>query len=427
MAFSEIIFECTAQELLPQGGVLCWRNSKKFLTFNALPGEKIRAKVIKKHKTLGKAIAIEILEPSPLRQQPLEEHFLSCSPWQIMPYDAEKKYKLELCYQIFKNQGIELPEGLELYSSDERFQYRNKMEYSIYHEPDGGNLSLSFYARDYKRKNCLDECILAHPSITKASKNVINWLNTVKNDVPYRSIKSLLLRSNSQGEVLGGLFVTTKDFPMPTSNFDMKSFAIYLSNPKSPASVIDETLYFNGDAVLTEQLLGKTFQYGLMSFFQIYPKTFEHALLGMKDYVQGNVLDYYSGVGSISIALSDNIEHSVLLDCTADSIEFAQKNLELNQLSHFETYLAPAEKMLEHIQSDKILILDPPRSGLHPKVIHRIINVLPKRVIYLSCNPVTCAENIKSILPYYNISFQHLYNFFPSTAHMEYLIILDKK
>ena len=421
----EIIFEGIAQELLPQGGCLCEWNQRKFNTWNALPGEKIRAKVLKKNRTLGKAIAIEILTPSPERIPPIEDHFLSCSPWQIMNYETEKREKIALFSRIFQNYGIILPKNLDLYSPPQRIKYRNNMEYSIYHERDG-KISLAFFARDYRRKLTLDSCILAHPSITKAATIIINWLNTV--DVPYRSIKSLLLRCNSKDQVLAGLFVTEKNFPHPETPFPMRSFSIYYSNPKCPASVIDDTIYsFQPNETLQETLLQKTFHYGLMSFFQIYPSAFEDALRDMKPYVQGDILDYYSGVGAISISLADHVNSAILLDSNHESIHYAQQNIQQNHIQNYKTILAPAEKMLQHIQQEKTLIIDPPRSGLHPKVIRRILEILPQKIIYLSCNPVTCAENLQQILSHYNIIFQRLYNFFPLTPHLECLTVLQIK
>ena len=139
-----------------------------------------------------------------------------------------------------------------------------------------------------------------------------------------------------------------------------------------------------------------------------------------------DILDYYCGVGAISIALSDHVASCTMVDISEESIENAHENIKINDLSHFTAYCNKAEKILETIVPEKVVIIDPPRAGVHPKVLRTLREQLPKRIVYLSCNISTCARDLNQLCEVYDVVFKEVYNFFPATPHIEFLCVLER-
>ena len=427
--------------------------------WNALPGEEVEFELIKKEKTHWEGVATKILNPSPARLEPKEAHYLSCSPWQIMTPEEENKWKIEMAKETYQKIGGFDCE-LELAGNDVDWGYRNKMEYSFaetvnHLTPDPspckgeGNIMLSFFERGKKVRQCIEACELANPEINRVAKVILSWIN--KNKIPMRSLKAMILRSNLKNEVIAALFIKDKlefkDFPKLDKNF--VGFKLYYSTHKSPASVPTALLHAEGQDYLTEKILGTKLKYGIFSFFQINIPVFEMALKDIGQHicnpcnlcpksVVNSVVDFYSGVGSISLPLYNMYKGAVLVDNCAEAIEFARENIDaVGKPPHPRTPLLgkergelvaecmPAEKMTELITSDKIIIVDPPRAGLHEDVVKRILAQKPARVIYLSCNLSTQARDIKLLSEGYGVVFTKLYNFFPRTPHVEGLVVLE--
>ncbi|MEK7376160.1 MAG: methyltransferase, partial [Candidatus Margulisiibacteriota bacterium] len=206
-----------------------------------------------------------------------------------------------------------------------------------------------------------------------------------------------------------------------------KDLQIIYSDPRSPAAITTEVPHQFENCLLTDKIGGLELSYGLSSFFQVNLPVFETALGDMKAYAKPGsmILDLYCGVGTIGLALAKNAERVELVDSVPECIEFAGKNIESNGIKNAKAVLSPAEKAVNLITADKLLILDPPRSGLHPKLIKKILEVKPKRIIYLSCNAASQARDIALIKEHYKIGFLKFYNFFPRTPHIEGLCVCD--
>ena len=136
-----------------------------------------------------------------------------------------------------------------------------------------------------------------------------------------------------------------------------------------------------------------------------------------------SVLDLYSGVGTIGLTIGgDNV---TLVEINEHAVREMERNIaELGRKA--TAILAPSEQTLDHITSDKTIIVDPPRAGLHENVTEKLLEAAPQRIIYLSCNPVTQARDCQRLSDQYSISFNRAYNFFPRTPHIEHLVVLDK-
>ncbi|MFZ2189463.1 MAG: methyltransferase, partial [Candidatus Magasanikiibacteriota bacterium] len=140
-----------------------------------------------------------------------------------------------------------------------------------------------------------------------------------------------------------------------------------------------------------------------------------------------SVVDFYSGVGAIALPLHDKYKSAVLVESNEEAVEYAKENIILNKINNCEAQLSPAEKIVDLITKDKIIIFDPPRAGLHEDVVKQVLATLPERIIYLSCNLSTQARDIKLLSEKYQVKFLKLYNFFPRTPHVEGLCVLELK
>ena len=218
-----------------------------------------------------------------------------------------------------------------------------------------------------------------------------------------------------------------KSYPALTDT--LKGFHLYYLTHKSPASVPTKLLYSAGQDYLIATLKETKLKFGLLSFFQINLPVFDMALSDIAAYLHPHMptIDYYSGVGAISLPLSMNRDAATLIDNNAEAIRYATENIEMNNRKNCEVICTPSEDMADIISPDKMIILDPPRAGLHERLIRRLLIRKPPRIIYLSCGLDTQARDLKLLSEEYTLSFLKLYNFFPRTPHIEGLAVLDKR
>ena len=432
-------------EKLVFGGQALARTEKGIvLAWNAQPDELAEVEIVKKRRGVLEGVATTIQAPSPDRQPAREKHFLSCSPWQIIAPRAELQWKLAIAREVYQKIGHFAPdnpllEQLGIVNIGGEYHYRNKMEFSFVDTAKG--LSLGFYERGRHRIQPIEGCLLAYHQINAAAQEIVAQLNAQK--ITARQLKSLIVRSNGE-EVMVGLFCKT-ELPVKFTLGHTNVLQVFFSSAKSPASNPDKLLAtiwrepsaatdtstqpLSSQPVLRENLQGLSLEYGLFSFFQINRPVFSQALEDMAAYVPegSQIIDFYAGVGAIGLVLSKKAARVTLVDSNPEAIDFAQRNIALNQLSDRVSAQAEvAEKMTALISPQQVLIVDPPRAGLHPRVTQAIRERQPEAVIYLSCNLSTQARDAVLLASAYKPVFVRLYNFFPRTPHIESLLVLKR-
>lgn len=414
-----VIEEVTINKLVHGGqGLGQLADGRKVFVWNALPGEKVRARLTRSKKDFAEAIAEEVLVASKDRTEPKEPIYLATSPWQILTFDAENRNKRDILIETYAREGI-TPAGVEMVSDGNDFGYRNKIEFSFYGDDDG--LHYAFYNRGTHHKQIVTDSALALAPINDAARAILAELNKLSTRAG--DLKSVILRCSQQGKVVGGLFVKPESFPVIPLPKELSGLKIYHSNPRSPASVATKLLHEIGDCDLADKLMGTTMHYDVTGFFQVNVPVFEMALKQI-DYVTGgakNKVDMYAGVGTIGIPIGGT---TALVELDAANVKMAQKNVGSKPI---KVVHASTEQALEYITADTCLIVDPPRSGLHKDVIERILEVQPLQICYLSCNPSTQARDVALLQEAYEIDKCEGYNFFPRTPHIESLVVLKKK
>ncbi len=419
-------------------------DGKKVFVWNALPGELVRLRIIKQRRTYAEAVAEEVVRPSAERIAPREANYLATSPWQILTFAAENKYKGLIVSDVFRQAGVILPEFDVHWGSGKAapvragseaeftsagamenppgvFHYRNKMEYSFWGDDVG--LHLALHQRGSHGKQIVQGSELAMPALDAAAESI----RTLLEDMHIRAgdLKTIIVRCDQAGNTVAALFVKIEKFPEVRLPQSLKGLRVYYSNPKSPASVTTKLSHEYGDCRLEDTLLGRSFVYDVDSFFQVNVPVFEQALRRIAEYCQADAFtDMYAGVGSIALSIAKVAVDLIELDAATAAMARTNASKSGIEANVIET---PAEKALEYITSGKSVIFDPPRAGLHNKVAAKVLEMKPPQVVYLSCNPATQARDIAKLQEVYAVGHFEVFNFFPRTPHIESLAVLGRK
>lgn len=425
-------FEVTIEKMSHQGCGVGRFGNRSVCVYGVMVGERVLVRPVKKNRREVSARLIEILTPHPERRVERESHYLSCSPWQIIPENRQREYKLDFVRRLFSSNLYCLPaKELEIVASEASWSYRNKMEFS-FTVGENGDVSLAFHERGrYWAYYELDSCVLACNKINICAQNILRVINEKK--ITPVSLKNLLVRySYAEDKCLASLYVVDMDFlKFDTSDNDLVGWQIIYSDPTSPSTVTTEILHKQGREYLYENIGGVRLKYYCDSFFQINPPAFEKAL----DYVRKNVrgtgilVDLYSGVGTIGFSLAQNFQKVISVEFDARAVEAARESLVENKLDNVELFSGAAEKqdLDEILQRADCLIVDPPRGGMHPKVIKKILKYVPKHFVYVSCNPATQSQDFQKLREKYKVKAWRLFDFYPQTPHVESVMVMELK
>ena len=402
---------------------------KKAFVWGGLPGETVRARVVKKRAGIIEAVVTEVLQSAPQRVEPRDpKAYLSTSPWQIYDWLFELKTKADLIHQAFADHKITIASP-PVITDHRQYDYRNKMEFAWWWDNDAQRVELAHYQRGSKGKVVTDGSSLARPEINQAARQIRDLIN--ERDWQARQLKTLLLRSNQAGQVVAQLYLTDQQLSLTEADFtklDITGLELIYSNPQSPASVISKRLQVFGQMRLSDEIRGLSFGYPAESFFQInlpvYQLALEQIVTNLLD--ERPVVDLYSGVGTIGLSVAGQ-RPLKLVEINQSAVAEMNHNIAQLGYAQAEAVLAPAEQAVEYIVNNCQLIVDPPRAGLHQKVIDRILDQRPARVIYLSCNVATQARDVALLADAYCITSVTGFNFFPKTPHIENLVVLDLK
>lgn len=398
---------------------------KKIFFWGALPGETVTAFTPTKIKShYVEAIAESVAAPAPQRVAPRDDCYLSTSPWQILDFTAELAAKRDLVRECFRQHQVDLPDTLAIATDGRDYFYRNKMEYSLYFDHNSQQILPAFHRRGSHQKVPVMQSSLERPEIWERAQTIFAELNARGEEA--RTYQSLMLRANQAGQVAGGLFVN------------------HQPHPEFPQ--------------LSDTLLGRTYTYSPNGFFQINLPVYEMALRAMQKYVTTpKVLDLFSGVGTIGLSIARDAMLT-LVECDQAAFAELEKNVAtalgqaeatpaqakgatLRQAeampaqtnaatsARLRAVLAKSETVLDYIQPDTTVILDPPRAGCAPELVARLAEVAPPQIIYLSCNPATQARDVAGLLAsgHFTLVTAQAFNFFPHTPHIENLVVLARK
>jgi 23S rRNA (uracil1939-C5)-methyltransferase len=320
------------------------------------------------------------------------------------------------------------------YTSEEKYGYRTKIEFS-FTTGNEGNIALAFHKRGTNNEYyIINGCELASEKMNQAAQKITDILNTFPN-IEAKGLKSLTIRqSKTNGKILAILMHKFKEYDIKIKLSELEGLVdgiiIAYSTIKSPVSVVTELRYQEGQDCLEEKILDKTIRYPYDGFFQNNIPMFELALGKIVEATPNcnKIAEIYSGSGSIGFNVANKAKQLIGIEIVSSAVEFASINKELNNITNYTEIDKPDHKITaEDLKDTDVLILDPPRVGVHPKAMKKILEALPNRIIYLSCNPITQARDFELLKENYKAVSLEGFDFYPNTLHMESLLILDKK
>ena len=436
---------------------------KTVLVSGAVPGDVVNARVKKSKSRYYEAEVLEILEESPFRVEPKCQHFGVCGgcKWQNLSYEKQLEFKNEEVYNnIRRIGGIEDFESLPILGSAEQYFYRNKMEFSfsnarwltqyeISSEENFGNRdALGFHIPGMWSKILdLKECFLQEDPSNQIRLEVKKY--AVENQLEFFDVRNqdgflrtLMMRQNSKGEwmVLFQLFREEKENREKLFNHILEKFPqiktlVFAINPKQNDSIYDlEIQNYFGDGFLMEEMDGLKFKIGPKSFFQtnynqaleLYRKTLEFADLKGDEVVY----DLYTGTGTIAQYVARNAKQVIGIESVQEAIDAATEHAKLNGLENCTFYCGDmkdifTEEFLQNHPKADVLITDPPRDGMHQKVVEQILKLSPERIVYVSCNSATQARDLALMKDQYKVVKILPVDMFPQTHHVENIALLE--
>ncbi len=431
----------------------------------AVPGDVADIFIIKNKKDWAEGKAIGFKEYSKERVEPFCIHFGTCGgcKWQMLPYDKQLQYKQQEAAQVLKRIGkIDLPEILPIIGSDEIIYYRNKLEFTFsnkrYLTSDEINKShqipqenaLGYHAPGIFDKIIdIKECWLMD-EINNEIRNTIRSY-AVENNLTYYDIRehkgflrNIILRYCTTGELMIN-FVFAHDDQTEIKKFldfllekiSAITTLLYTINQKWNDSIYDlEPQVYFGKGFITEMLGEFQFKISPKSFFQTNTKQAEKLYDVAKTFASltGNetVYDLYCGTGSIGIFLSKHAKKIIGVDVIEQSIEDAKENAALNNINHAQFFagdvihICNEDFFAEHGKPD-VIITDPPRAGMHEKLIIKLLEIAATKIVYVSCNVATQARDISLLSEKYYVEKIQPLDMFPHTHHIECVVLLVLK
>lgn len=429
---------------------------------NGIPGQNVRFAINKKRKNKAEGRLLEVLEKSPLEtREPVCSLFPACGGcmYQTMSYEEQLKMKENQIRSLLdeaiaaagqtdsKGNADYCFEGIQ--GSPKEFAYRNKMEFSFGDEYKDGPLSLGLH----KKGSTYDvltasDCKLVHEDLTRILNCVLNYFQERKTPY-YRKMSHegylrhlLLRRSESSGEILVCL-ITSSQREEPLEALVQQVLGLSLEGNivgflhiinDSLADVVqsDETRILYGQDFFYETILGLRFKITPFSFFQTNSKGAEVLYSAARDYIgetkDMTVFDLYSGTGTIAQILAPAAKEVVGVEIVEEAVEAARENAAANGLDNCRFLAGDVLKVLDEIQEKPdLIVLDPPRDGVHPKALPRIIAYGVDRMLYISCKPTSLARDLGILIPSgYRVEKVRLVDMFPQTVHVETVCLLSK-
>ena len=425
---------------------------KKVIVKNGIPGQKIKFAVNKMRKGKAEGRLLEVLEKSPLEQrEPVCSIFPDCGGcmYQTMPYQEQMKMKEQQVKEILDAaiQGDYIFEGVK--ASPKEFGYRNKMEFSFGDEYKDGPLSLGLH----KKGSTYDvltasDCKLVHEDLTKILSCVLSYFKE-RNVSYYKKMQHvgylrhlLLRRGDVTGEILVNLVTTTQEEhdlqPLVDAllalSLEGKIVGILhiLNDSLSDVVQSDETRILYGQDFFYEKLLGMEFKITPFSFFQPNSRAAEVLYSTVREYIGDinnmTVYDLFSGTGTIGQVLAPVAKEVIGVEIIEEAVEAAKENALHNGLTNCRFIAGDVFKVLDEIEENPdVIVLDPPRDGIHPKALPKILDYGVDKIVYISCKVTSLARDLEMIQARgYKVVKAVAVDQFVHTVHVETVCLLER-
>lgn len=434
---------------------------------NAIPGDVVDLLLVKNKKSYAEGKVMNLVEPSDTRIEHFCSHFGICGgcKWQMLPYNQQLQFKQQQVTDQLKRIGhVELPEIQPIVGSPKQTFYRNKLEftfcshrYRTREELDAAGdtdlepePALGFHAPGlFDKVVAVDKCYLQEEPTNTLLKVLREY--TTEHELQYYDhrmhtgwLRNVVIRVARTGEVLVNL-VVQRNIPEQLKailehikqNVPGITSLHYTINPKRNDALHDlEVELYSGKGYIEETLEDFRFMISPKSFFQTNTWQAEELYRITRDFAgltgEETLYDLYCGTGSIGIFCSAKAKNVVGIEVIAEAIEDAKKNAALNGLQNCQYYagdvadICTDEFFAAHGKPD-VIITDPPRAGMHEKLVKQLLKMRAPKIVYVSCNPATQARDLQLLAEDYQITRLQPVDMFPHTHHIENVALLELK
>jgi len=460
-----IIESLEITDLVAEGKGLTRQEDKVIFVENAIPGDVVDVKIKKNKKSYAVGTVWQLVKPSPDRIEPFCKHFESCGgcKWQFLAYEKQLFFKEKIVKDNFERLGkLDTSTMLPIIGSVKTKNFRNKMEFTFSNNrwilPEEAENeteitewnAVGFHVpKMFNKIVDITECHLQESPSNEirnavrdfALENKFTFYNLMKHG---GLLRNLLIRSSVKGELMVILSCgepQMENIEALLTHLDEKFPQIdslhYVVNQKLNDTLYDQDIVtWKGKGYINEYLEELKFKISPKSFFQTNP----YQALSLYNVVRtfadlkGDelVYDLYTGTGSIALFMARYCKKVIGVEEVADAIKDAKFNAEENNLSNSEFFVGDVKNEFNKTFVEKhghpdLLITDPPRAGLHGDVVQNILEILPERIIYVSCNPATQTRDLALMMECYKIEKIQPVDMFPHTYHIENVVLLSKR
>jgi len=399
--------------------------------FYGIPGERVKVQMERRRKKFLHARVVEVLEASPDRTDPHCQYYGACGgcQWQHVDYTAQVRLKKQTVTEHFARIGKQTVAIDAVHTPSSPWEYRYGCEIALSREA-------GFRQRGSRRVVEIENCAISHPLISK----LLATLNA-------------MIRDGKIPDLWGRNWVETRVIPQGEDtrlalilegvrNVDLEAEPKLGAVLKALATIPDAVSVsyrtpsghvepFAGEAIVGIELMGRTIQFPPGAFFQASVDMLPAAIARMRALaaVQSDetVLDLYCGVGIFGLYLAEDAQHVIGIEVDKQAIAAARQTAADWGLRNIDFWDLPAEKVTEDLPSVDIAIVDPPRTGMDPRVLHAVAGSAPSRIVYLSCEPSTLARDAALLQDEgYRVERLELFDFFPQTYHIENLALFRR-
>ncbi len=454
----------TVSDMAAEGKSICRVDDQVVFITGAVPGDVVDIQITKKRSNYCEGFVTRFISYSPERVEPFCKYFGKCGgcKWQFIPYSKQVEYKEREVINNLRRLGhVELPENLPILPSEKNEYYRNKLEFT------------------YSNKRWLTQEELANPEVAKTpgvgfhipglfdkvvditdchlqaepSNAIRNWTRdyAFANGLTFYDLRertgllrNLTIRTASTGDIMvivafgadeqeniNAMLTALKErFPEVTS-------LMYVVNTKANDTITDLDINcFAGDPYITEQMGDIKFRVGPKSFYQTNSEQAHRLYDVAKEFagLTGSevVYDLYTGTGTIANYVARSARKVVGIEYVPEAIEDAKVNSQINDIKNTEFFAGDMKDVLTldfinaHGKPD-VMIVDPPRAGMHPDVVETILKAAPRKVVYVSCNSATQARDLQLMDKQYKVTALRPVDMFPHTHHVESVVLLEAR
>lgn len=440
------------EEILEDGK----KKLQKIIVKNGIMGQKIRFSIHKARKGKFEGRILECMEKSKIEtREDVCKSFGACGgcSYQTLPYKEQLALKEK---QVKKLLGevcdLNVFEGIV--GSPNEWNYRNKMEFTFGDEYKDGPLALGMHKKgsfhDIVTTDC---CRIVHEDYNKILRCILNYFTKLGTPFYHRMSHEgvlrhvLVRRAVKTGELLISVVTTTQEAveveglvqPLLDLSLEGKIVGILQIKNDSLADIVqsDETKVLYGQEYFYEELLGLKFKISIFSFFQTNSLGAEVLYETVREFIESSsdnaidgkvVFDLYSGTGTIAQMMAPVAKKVIGVEIVEEAVEAAKENASLNGLTNCEFIAGDVLKVMDYIkEKPDMIILDPPRDGIHPKALRKIIDYGVKQMVYISCKPTSLARDLEVFQEYgYEVKRVKCVDMFPQTVHVETVVLMSR-